>query len=75
MLLIEPRVFEDSRGTFFESFSGRKLADAGIQRAFVQERTILWNDRDLAIDWPLRGKPILSEKDSKGLNFKDAPIY
>ena len=36
------------------------------------ERTILWNDPDLTIDWPLNGAtPIVSEKDNEGLVFKD----
>ena len=36
------------------------------------ERTIIWNDPDLAIVWPLHNQPILSDKDSKGLTFKEA---
>jgi dTDP-4-dehydrorhamnose 3,5-epimerase len=35
------------------------------------ERTLLWNDPDLAIRWPLRGEPILSEKDKAGHAFKE----
>jgi dTDP-4-dehydrorhamnose 3,5-epimerase len=41
------------------------------------ERSILWSDQDLAIDWPLvNGKhPQLSKKDNLGTAFKDADYY
>ncbi len=37
VLLIEPRVFEDARGHFFESWNARALAAAGIDATFVQD--------------------------------------
>jgi dTDP-4-dehydrorhamnose 3,5-epimerase len=38
LLLIEPKVFGDSRGFFFESFNEDKFAAAtGIRKAFVQD--------------------------------------
>ena len=39
------------------------------------ERCIIWNDPDLGIRWPVRGEPVLSVKDAKGLSFKDAEYY
>jgi dTDP-4-dehydrorhamnose 3,5-epimerase len=35
--IVEPRVFGDDRGFFFESWNARALADAGIDATFVQD--------------------------------------
>src|SRR6202162_1555855 len=37
VLLLEPRVFDDSRGSFFESYNERVLAEMGITGPFVQD--------------------------------------
>jgi dTDP-4-dehydrorhamnose 3,5-epimerase len=39
------------------------------------ERSILWNDPAISIDWPLDGEPTLSEKDKAGLLLADAETY
>jgi len=40
------------------------------------ERTILWNDQDLAIPWPISpDSAIVSEKDRKGAALRDAEIF
>ena len=39
------------------------------------ERTILWSDPDLAIDWELGSDPILAPKDKAGLRFKEAEVF
>lgn len=40
------------------------------------ERTILWNDPDLHIDWPvLETIAIVSEKDRRGVPFKFAEVF
>ena len=39
------------------------------------ERTIAWNDPDLAIQWNLSESPIVSEKDKRGVRFKDAETF
>lgn len=54
-LVIEPRVFEDARGSFYESFSHDKLAAHGLRPMFVQgnvsssRRGVL---RGLHYQWP-----------------------
>jgi dTDP-4-dehydrorhamnose 3,5-epimerase len=168
-LIIEPKVFGDSRGFFFESWNARALEAAGVRASFVQdnhsrsaknvlrglhyqirqpqgklvrvvagevfdvavdlrrsspafgkwqsvtlsaenkrvlwippgfahgflvtsdwaeflykttdywaaehERTLAWNDPDLAIGWPLQGPPVLSAKDASGVPLARAEIY
>ncbi len=39
------------------------------------ERTLLWNDPDLAIDWPLDAAPKLSAKDQVGRLFREAEVF
>lgn len=163
VLLIEPRVFGDSRGFFLETFSEQRYAETGIKGPFIQdnwshscrgtlrglhfqiqhpqgklvhvmqgeiydvavdvrqdsptfgkwvgvtlsaenkrqlwippgfahgfsvlsetadfvykctdsyapehERTLLWNDESIGVEWPLEGEPILSDKDRNGTSF------
>jgi dTDP-4-dehydrorhamnose 3,5-epimerase len=37
LLVMEPRVFEDSRGYFFESYQQRELARHGMNYTFIQD--------------------------------------
>lgn len=39
------------------------------------ERTIRWNDPDLAIAWPISIEPQLSPKDMQGASFREAEVY
>lgn len=41
------------------------------------ERTLLWNDPDVGIDWPETGPAatIVSEKDRRGIRFSDAELF
>jgi len=40
------------------------------------DRTILWNDPDLAIPWPVNPANVMvSEKDAKGKRLREAEVY
>lgn len=41
----------------------------------AHERSLLWNDPQLAIAWPLQGTPVLSAKDAAGLPLAAAEVY
>jgi dTDP-4-dehydrorhamnose 3,5-epimerase len=43
--------------------------------ASAHERTILWNDPELGIVWPVSGPPVMSVKDQCGLAFCNAQTY
>ena len=169
VLILEPKVFGDARGFFYESFNKKTLAPAGITAEFVQdnhsrssqgvlrglhyqikqpqgklvrvvagevfdvvvdirkksptfgkwlgehlsaenkrmlwvppgfahgflvlsdyaeflykttdywapefERTIMWNDPDLGVAWPIQDPPQLSAKDKQGKPFKEAEVF
>ncbi|HEY0796063.1 MAG TPA: dTDP-4-dehydrorhamnose 3,5-epimerase [Acidisarcina sp.] len=169
VLLIEPRVFGDARGFFFESYNQRAFAEAGIPDTFVQdnhsksskgvlrglhyqmvhpqgklvragsgeifdvavdmrrgsptfgravgeilsaenrrmlwippkfahgfvvlsdsaellykatdfyapegERSLLWSDSALRIEWPIEGEPVLSDKDRRGSLLVDSDTF
>jgi dTDP-4-dehydrorhamnose 3,5-epimerase len=39
------------------------------------DRTILWNDPDIGVRWPISGAPLLSEKDKAGKRLADAQTF
>jgi dTDP-4-dehydrorhamnose 3,5-epimerase len=41
----------------------------------LHERCIVWNDPDVAIQWPVGASPALSAKDAQGSSFKAAETY
>lgn len=169
MLVVEPKVFGDDRGFFFESYNAKSFEEFGLKRIFVQdnhsrsarnvlrglhyqlaqpqgklvrvvsgsiwdvavdirrssptfgqwvgeelsaenkrmfwipegfahgfcvtsesadvlykatdfyapscERSLLWNDPALEINWPLSGEPLLSQKDRAGLVLGQAEVF
>jgi len=38
------------------------------------ERSIVWDDPDLAINWPLVGEPLLAKKDAEACRFRSAEV-
>ncbi len=51
------------------------LYKATALRSQEFSRTIIWNDKDIAIKWPINSEPIVSLKDSNGIQFKNAEVY
>jgi dTDP-4-dehydrorhamnose 3,5-epimerase len=41
----------------------------------ARERTVIWNDSQLKIDWELKGEPIVSAKDQRGVALGDAETF
>ncbi|WP_426320984.1 dTDP-4-dehydrorhamnose 3,5-epimerase [Pseudoduganella sp. R-43] len=39
------------------------------------ERSIAWNDAELAIDWQFDGSPVLSAKDAQGTPLREAEVF
>ncbi len=39
------------------------------------ERSLLWNDPELNIDWQISGEPILSKKDQSAPTLKEAEVF
>lgn len=39
------------------------------------ERSIVWNDPAIGIQWPIAGEPILSEKDKQGSLLTEAEVF
>lgn len=89
ILIIEPKVFGDELGFFFESFNQEAFELAvGRPVTFVQdnhskssyytpeyERSIFWNDTAIAIEWPIQGAPTLSAKDQQAKQIETAEHF
>ena len=39
------------------------------------ERTLLWNDSQVGIEWPFEGEPILKDKDARGAPLAQAETF
>jgi dTDP-4-dehydrorhamnose 3,5-epimerase len=64
-----------AHGFLVLSESADVLYKATAYFAPESERTIAWNDPDLAIKWPLRGAPVLSDRDRRGVALAGAETH
>ena len=65
-----------AHGFFVVSESAEIIYKTTEEYAPKYERCIIWNDQQLNINWRLKGvKPILSDKDKKGLLFNNSEIF
>jgi dTDP-4-dehydrorhamnose 3,5-epimerase len=39
------------------------------------ERSIVWNDPAIGIDWPIEGEPLVAAKDAAGKRLADADVF
>lgn len=68
-----PRGFAHGFVTLTETAEVGYKADDYYGPAF--ERSIIWNDPDLKIDWPIEGEPVLAAKDAAGVLLRDAEVF
>lgn len=41
----------------------------------THERSLVWNDPDVGIEWPIEGEPVLAAKDAAGKRLSEADIF
>ena len=64
-----------AHGFIVVSESADMLYKATDYYAPEHERTLLWNDPALGIQWPLRGEPVLAAKDRAGKLLSQAELF
>lgn len=64
-----------AHGFYVTSDIAEVLYKASDYYAPEHERSMLWNDPALGIEWPLAGEPLLSDKDRKGMPLSEAEVY
>ncbi len=64
-----------AHGFVVTSESADVLYKATDYYAPEHERTLLWSDPALGIEWPLRGEPVLAEKDRRGKPLREAEVF
>lgn len=64
-----------AHGFYVLSEKAQVLYKATDYYAPEYERTVMWNDPNLKIDWKLNGEPIVSAKDQRGALLRDAETF
>jgi dTDP-4-dehydrorhamnose 3,5-epimerase len=64
-----------AHGFFVLSDSANVLYKTTDYYAPSAERCIIWNDPDIAIEWPAGIEPVLSAKDRMGLRLRDSETF
>ena len=64
-----------AHGFVVTSESAEVLYKATDYYALEHERTIMWNDPVLAIQWPMSGTPVIADKDRRGSAFRAAEVF
>jgi len=72
-MLWVPRGFAHGFAVLSESAEVAYKADAYYAPQW--ERSLLWNDPEIGIDWHLEGEAILSAKDSAGKMLREAEVF
>lgn len=64
-----------AHGFFVKSVSADVLYKCTSLYAPQHERTLIWNDPRVGINWPLSGAPTLSPKDTQGKPFETCDLF
>lgn len=64
-----------AHGFYTLSRTAETLYEVSDYWSHEHERTIRWNDPELAIDWPFNGLPQLSERDAQAPWLCDAEVF
>jgi len=64
-----------AHGFYVLSDSAEVLYKATDYYAPEHERSLLWNDPQIAIDWPLAGEPLLKPRDATGTRLRQAETF
>lgn len=64
-----------AHGFLVTSDAAETVYKATAYYAPEHERSLLWNDPDVGIEWPLTAPPMLSAKDLAGRSLADADLF